>query len=197
MMATSKILSWRSLETAGPAWNLIGLVTRDYEKGNELTLKRASNSLSAQILVGVRRFLPVVQITDLSGNSAKLFHVRITEFKFPAERYAPIVSPDPPEHDQGLFEDILFTFERIEKVEAPVEKNLSSKGSSSTSSSSKPSRLETLGVSFGVPASSKLGQKSGEAAPKKTQASFREMEGMKMLDVDVMAEPWWRDWWNR
>jgi hypothetical protein len=28
-------------------------------------------------------------------------------------------------------------------------------------------------------------------------ASFREMEGMKMLDVDVMPEPWWRDWWNR
>jgi len=191
-MAISKINSWRSLESAGPAWNLIGLVTRDYEKVGELTLKRASNSLSAQIVVGVRRFLPVVQITDLSGNSAKLLHARITEFKFPAKRYGPIVSANPPEHDQGLFEDILFTFERIEKVEAAVEKSLSSKGSSS-----KPSRMESLGVSFGVPASSKLGQKSGEGAAKKTQASFREIEGMKMLDVDVMPEAWWRDWWNR
>jgi hypothetical protein len=196
-MATSKILSWRSLESAGPSWHLIGLVERDYDKGNELTLKRATNSLSAQIVVGVRRFLPAVQITDLSGNSAKLLHARITEFKFPAERYAPIVSANPPEHDQGVFEDIVFTFERIEKVEAPVERNLSSKGSSSTTSSAKPSRLETLGVSFGVPSSSKLGQKSAEPAAKKTQASFREIEGMKMLDVDVMPEPWWRDWWNR
>jgi len=113
------------MESAGPVWSLIGVPKRAGLRHNTITLKRGVDALSPRIKRAIGQLLPAVQITDRSGISATLLHVRINSIIPPRGSYTPKLGGEQTEHDTDEQEDFNFTFQAISLV--------NSSGSSSTS----------------------------------------------------------------
>jgi hypothetical protein len=65
------------LETAGPDWHLVGVVTQDKMRPNQLTLSRQRDALWSKFTALGKRSLATLKLTDPSGNSVVLTDARI------------------------------------------------------------------------------------------------------------------------
>jgi hypothetical protein len=65
------------LESAGPEWHLVGVVTKDKMRPNQLTLSRRRDALWSKFTGLGKRSLATLKLTDPSGNSWVLSDARI------------------------------------------------------------------------------------------------------------------------
>lgn len=93
-------------ESAGAVWHLIGSVKIDKLRPNTLTLTRQVDSLSKMIRSAGGRYLPAVQITSLSGVTAKLLQARIAATLAGRSKYST-------SHSTSELEDVSFTYQKI------------------------------------------------------------------------------------
>jgi hypothetical protein len=101
------------LESAGPAWHLVGIVKRDKFNPYRLTFSRRPDVLSARIKTVGRSLLPAVQLTDLSGKSMLLTHVQITGPSTPRHNSPGSGSGHSKSNSTNELEEYSFVFQEI------------------------------------------------------------------------------------
>ncbi|MGA2849458.1 MAG: hypothetical protein ABSE46_10705 [Terracidiphilus sp.] len=106
------------VESAGPAWHLVGSVKLDKLKPNRLTLFRRPDYLSSRIKNLGKSTLPAVQLTDLSGRSfllanAQLLKSPVRNLTTQGGKYHPSLSGESSEHDTSELENYSFVFQAI------------------------------------------------------------------------------------